>query len=173
MTFFKAVYYILVGGIALIAIFLIVSILPIPGNYEMKIVLSGSMEPAIKTGSIIIVKPESDYRIGDVISFGKDTKKDIPTTHRIYDIKVNGGKEYYITKGDANNASDSREISKKQIIGKVVLDIPYLGYIIAEAKQPIGFALIIIIPALIIIFDESRKIYGEIKRKKKAKNEEI
>ena len=156
MSLFKAVYYIFLAGIALVGILLVVSIFPITGNYEMKVVLSGSMEPAIKTGSLVFVKSFGDYKIGDVIMFGEDTKESVPTTHRVYDIKVKGGKQFYITKGDANNAPDSREVSKEQVIGKVVLGIPYLGYAVEAARKPLGFALIIVVPALIVVFDEAR-----------------
>ncbi len=128
------------------------------------IVQSGSMAPAIKMGSIVVVKPAEDYKIGDVITFGPCTKTKAPTTHRIYDIKVVEGKPYYITKGDANNAPDQREISKREVIGKVLFSVPYLGFAVDFAKKPLGFALIIIIPATIIIFDEIKKIFGEIKK---------
>ena len=127
------------------------------------------MEPAIKMGGIVMVKPTDEYKIGDVISFGKVTRTKAPTTHRIYDIKVIEGESYYVTKGDANNAPDQREISEREVIGKVLFSISYLGYAVDFAKKPLGFALIIIVPAAIIIFDEAKKIYGEIKKKKKRK----
>jgi signal peptidase len=163
---FKIIYYIFLTFIVAIAILLIVSVFPIGGNYKLFIVQSGSMEPAIKMGSLVIVKPAKDYKIGDVISFGLVTKTKAPTTHRIYDIKVTDGKISYITKGDANNAPDQREVSKKDVIGKVLFSIPYLGYAVDFAKKPLGFALIILVPAAIIIGDEIKKIYEEIKKKK-------
>lgn len=135
------------------------------------VVQSGSMTPAIKMGSVVMVKPVNDYKIGDVITFGPYNKTKAPTTHRIYDIKVEGSQPVYITKGDANNAPDDREITKKDIIGKVLFSIPYLGYAVAFAKKPLGFALIIIVPAAIIILDEVKNIYGEIKKKKTVKVE--
>jgi len=79
------------------------------------VVQSGSMEPAIHTGSVVMVKPASDYKIGDVITFGEVSKTKAPITHRIYDIKVVDGNPVYITKGDANNAPDARESSKRDV----------------------------------------------------------
>ena len=76
------------------------------------------------------------------------------------------GKPVYITKGDANNAPDTREVFQKDIIGKVLFDIPYVGYAVDFAKKPIGFSLIIIVPAAVIIADEIKKIFYEIKKKK-------
>ena len=165
---FKIIYYIFLAFIGAIAVLLIVSVFPITGNYKIMIVQSGSMAPAIKMGSVVVVKPAEDYKIGDVITFGPYTRTKAPTSHRIYDIKVVGGEPRYITKGDANNASDQREVSKREIIGKVLIDIPYLGYVVSFAQKPVGFALIIIVPAGLIIFDEARKIYAEVKKKTRS-----
>jgi len=166
MKVFKVIYAIFVAFIILIALLLIFSVLPITGNYKVMTVISGSMAPAIKMGSVVIVKPVDEYKIGDVITFGPYSKTKAPTTHRIYDIKVTGGEPIYITKGDANNAPDQREISQREIVGKVLFSVPYFGYAVDFAKKPMGFALIIIVPAAIIIIDEIKKIYGEIRKKK-------
>jgi len=163
----KIIYYVFIALIAVIALLLIVSVFPITGNYKLMVVQSGSMEPAIKMGSVVVVKPADDYKIGDIISFGEITRTRAPITHRIYDMKVTEGKVSYITKGDVNNAPDPREISKREVIGKVLFSVPFVGYAVDFAKKPLGFALIIIIPATIIIFDEAKKIYEEIKKKKK------
>jgi len=171
MKIFKIIYYIFIAFIVLIAILLIVSVLPITGNYKVMTVISGSMAPAIKMGSVVIVKPVSDYKIGEVITFGPYSRTKAPTTHRIYDIKVTGGEPIYITKGDVNNAPDTREITKKDVLGKVLFSVPYVGYAVDFAKKPVGFALIIIVPAAIIIGDEIKKIINEIKKKKTIKAE--
>lgn len=161
----KIIYYIVIAFVVLIALLLIVSVLPITGNYKIMTVISGSMAPAIKAGSVVVVKPVQDYKIGDVITFGPISKTKAPTSHRIYDIKVVDGQPVYITKGDVNNAPDQREIKGSDILGKVLFSVPYVGYAVDFAKKPLGFALIIIVPAAIIIFDEIKKIFGEIKKK--------
>jgi len=168
---FKTIYYIIFAFIVLIAVLLIVSVLPITGNIKFLTVLSGSMEPTIKTGSIILVKPIADYKIGDIITFGPTTKTMPPTTHRIAEIKVVGDQPVYITKGDANESVDSREIQKSDVIGKEIIKVPYLGYVIDFVRKPVGFVLIIIVPAVVIINDELRKIWKEIMRLKKKRKE--
>ncbi|MDD5433731.1 MAG: signal peptidase I [Candidatus Pacebacteria bacterium] len=165
----QVIYYVFLGLVIAIALLLVVSVLPVTGNYKILAVQSGSMTPAIKMGSVVVVKPQEDYKIGDVITFGKSSKTQTPTTHRIYDIKVNVGEVVYITKGDANNAPDSKEISQKEVIGKVIFNVPYAGYLVAGARTKLGFALIIIIPALAIIIDEVFKIVKEVKGKKDEK----
>jgi len=172
MKSFKIFYYIVCVFIGLITILLIVSVFPVTGNFKVKVVESGSMESAIKTGSIITIKPEEDYKIGDIVTFQATTKLKELITHRIYDIQVTEGEPRYITKGDANNAPDQKEVLQKDIIGRVVFHIPYLGYVVSFSKKPIGFILIIIIPAGIIVSDEIRKIWKEIVRLKNKKKDE-
>jgi len=155
----------------ILAILLVGAILPIPGNYKMLSVLSGSMEPAIHTGSVVIVTPAKDYKIGDIITFEAVGKNGIPTTHRIKEIKNTDGNVLFITKGDANNATDSREVVASGIRGKVLFSIPYLGYVFDFIRRPIGFALLIIIPALLIVWGEAKKIYIELRKSKKVKRD--
>ena len=157
-----------------IVLLIVVSILPIPGNYKLLIVQSGSMEPAIKTGSVVIVKPVENYKTNDVITF-VDGGKSNTTTHRVVDMEVVSGQTQYITKGDANNAEDSNKVSENKIVGKVLTSIPYAGYILAMAKKPIGFVLLVVIPCAMIIIEEIGKIRKELKKKteKKAKEEEV
>ena len=170
---FKIAYGVVIAMIIGIAALLLVSMFPITGNFEVKIVLSGSMEPAIHTGSVVVIKPVDTYKIGDIITFGKDTKTDVPTTHRIVEMRAVSGEMLYKTKGDANDNGDAREVRADEIIGKTLFSIPYLGYLLDFAKKPIGFALLIVIPAAIIIFDEFGNIWKEIKKMRKRKGDEI
>ncbi|NOQ68039.1 signal peptidase I [Patescibacteria group bacterium] len=153
-----------------VVLLIVVSVLPIPGNYKLLIVQSGSMEPAIKTGSVVAVKPVENYKANDVITF-EDGGKSKTTTHRIVDTEVVSGKVFYITKGDANNAEDSSKVPEDKIVGKVLTSVPYVGYILAMAKEPAGFVLLVIIPCVIIILEEVGKIWKEVKKGKKEKKD--
>lgn len=165
-------YYIFVAIVVAIAVVILASVLPIPGKLQIKIVQSGSMEPTIKTGALALIKPESSYKVGDIITFGKDTKTEVPTTHRIIRDRVEDGVLLYTTKGDANEDNDTREIRKDEIIGKTILSVPFLGYIMDFTKKPLGFVLIVGLPALYIIYDEVVKIVREV-RKIKKKNQNV
>jgi len=137
--------------------------LPIPGNYKVFTVQSGSMEPKIKLGSLIFVKPGTDYKVGDIVTFkiqgGKTT-----ITHRIMKKNFQGEAVSYATKGDANEDSDPDEVKKENIIGKTFLTLPWLGFPVGYAKTKIGFILLILIPSVIIIYEELRKIKKEVVR---------
>ena len=123
----------------------------------------------ILLGGILPI-PESSYKVGDIITFGKDTKTEVPTTHRIIGDKVIDGVLIYTTKGDANEDKDTKEVRKDEIIGKTIFSVPYLGYIMDFAKKPLGFILLVGLPALYIVYDEVAKIVAEVKKLRK-KNE--
>lgn len=170
---FKTFYCLFIAGIVGIALLMVVSIFPIPGNIQVKVVLSGSMEPAIPVGSVIVIKPAESYVVGDIVTYGKDTKIDIPTTHRIVDVRIEGGETFFKTQGDANDDPDMSELKESAIAGKMLVVIPFLGYLIDFAKQPIGFILLVIIPAMCIMMDEIRKIWTEVKKIKREKKKEV
>jgi len=166
---FKIIYYAVLTIIIFIALVFIVSVFPISGNIKILSVLSGSMEPKIHTGSIVIIKPASEYKVGDVVTFGQNTKTEVPTTHRIAEERLQDGNKVFLTKGDANNAEDNKEISEKDIIGKVFVSVPYVGYIIDFIKKPVGLLIVIVIPAVIIVYDQIQNISKEIKKMMKKR----
>jgi signal peptidase len=164
---FQTIYYLFFVAITVVVLFLVLSAFPLKSGYRSFIVLSGSMEPKIHTGSVVAVKAQEEYAVGDVITFGENAKTKKPTTHRIFEIKEDKikGEKSYVTKGDANNAPDQKEIKESEILGKVFLTIPYVGYAVSAAQKPIGFMLIVIVPAVILIYDEAQKIKKEILKK--------
>lgn len=161
--FFNIIYYIIISAIIFIALLVIVSSFPITGNIKMFTVLSGSMEPSIHVGSVVVIKPVSNYKIGDVITFGKT---DIPTTHRIAEMKVVEGEMVYQTKGDANDSPDGEEVNAKDIRGKVMFSIPWFGYVVDFVKKPMGLMVVIIVPSVIIVYDQLQGILREMKKLK-------
>lgn len=139
-------------------------------GYEVKIVQSGSMEPAIQTGAMIVVAPAATYTVGDVITFGDDTATKIPTTHRIIAVETSElGRTLYQTKGDANEEADPIPVRPTDIIGKVWFDMPFVGYVLEFARTPLGYGLLVGIPALIIVLDAFADITWEIHKHRARK----
>lgn len=114
-------------------------------GYSSLMVATGSMSGTIEEGDLIIIKDTDDYKIGDIVTFFQDGD-DIPTTHRIYNIDDEGK---WVTRGDANNSYDKRSITSDEIIGEVVLVIPYVGTFIDWAVE--GGGLIYIIGIFLIL----------------------
>jgi len=167
---FNAVYWLLISALIIIATSTAFSALKIPGGLKMLVVQSGSMEPTIKTGSVILIKKQDTYSTGDIISFvgaGSDS-----TTHRVTKTNIVKGKEIFNTKGDVNQGEDQETIGIESILGKTVFTVPYLGYLIAFTKTQQGFIFLIVVPATLIIFSEILNIKREIllfREKRKSK----
>ena len=104
--------------------------IPLVFGFGNAVIETGSMEPKINPGDMIIIRKQKDYQNDDVITF-KTTG--LPVTHRIIAKTDNG----YITQGDANNTPD-KEINKTQVIGKVISTIPKIGYLIWFLQSPLG-----------------------------------
>ena len=141
---------------------------PLLGHVEVKIVKSGSMEPHIMTGGIVLIREASSYREGDVITFASAGSV-IPTTHRIVGTEVVDGVSQFVTKGDANEERDTALVPPETIKGKVLFTVPYVGFILDFARQPLGFFLLVGIPALLIVIDEVDKIVREMRRLRREK----
>lgn len=118
-------------------------------------VLTGSMEPAYPTGSLIYVKKvdAQDLRVNDVITFS--ISPNVIATHRIVEIvpdEANPTILRYRTKGDANKDVDAALVSAGNIIGKAMFAIPKLGYLANYIQQPPGIYVAILVCGLMIAF---------------------
>lgn len=130
------------------------------------VVVSGSMEPTIPTGSIIYTVQKSFYNPADVIAFNQD---DRVITHRIVGIETIGNEIFYKTKGDANNVEDSNLVNRNNVVGTTMAIAPYLGKIVMSFKTPVGFAAGIVLPALLFIGMELWNIKKEIEKQTEKK----
>lgn len=129
-------------------------------------IASQSMYPALKKGDLILVKRQNNYKKKDIITFSNPigTKKSDTVTHRIIDITKEKGHIKYKTKGDANNKADGWKIGENSIVGVTIYSLPLLGYIISISKTPIGFILLILIPAFILLYSEILNIKKELRK---------
>ena len=127
------------------------------------VVLSGSMQPAIPVGGIVYTQKQASYQKGDIVAFKSG---DVNVTHRIVDVKNDGS---FQTKGDANNASDSKTIPVNDIFGKQVFFLPYAGRLIIFLKTPQGFFPLIIFPITVFLVLELWNLKKEIEKQVEKK----
>ncbi len=123
-------------------------------GFRSMVILTGSMEPIIAPGALLYSRKEPYYQKGDIIAFEREN---MTITHRIIGTKDS----LFITKGDANNAADIKLVKPQEVVGKMVLQIPYLGRIFLFVKTIPGLTLLIIIPTLLFIALEIRNIKFE------------
>lgn len=147
----------------LLAILLLGSLVPFMG-YQIRIVESGSMAPTMPLGSALIVHPVETYAIGDVVTYQRIGEVEV-TTHRIVGEQSDPDEgTMYTTQGDANNVADQRLVATREIIGKVIYHVPYLGFLLDFARQPIGFILLIGLPAFWIVYEQIMRIVKEVRK---------
>lgn len=103
-------------------------------GFGQVIVISGSMEPAISAGDLLIIREQSQYQVDDIVTYEWGNSL---CTHRI--VSIEG--DQMITKGDANNTVDE-PTPIVLINGKVVFSIPGFGNFILFLKTPFGLLLI-------------------------------
>lgn len=153
----------------------ILSLLGVPKQLRIFVVKTGSMDPIIPTGSLIVDLALDDYSIGDVITFNTNNLSESGqtsiVTHRIVEKRTNKDNVVeFRTKGDANNTVDSFTSQHPNIIGKVLFHIPALGYVIGWGKTQVGFVIMILVPSIILIYSELLNIRKEIRRLIKKRN---
>lgn len=122
-------------------------------GYQLKTVLSGSMEPTFKTGSIIAVKPvenPASLKKGDVVTYLQQDNTIV--THRIMEVIKNGENTMFQTKGDNNNDMDTQPVIAQNVVAKYSgFTIPFLGYFIDFAKSSKGTAILLIVPGVLLL----------------------
>ncbi|MFW5948124.1 MAG: signal peptidase I [Halolamina sp.] len=120
------------------------------------VVLSGSMEPAISAGDVVVVEsvPSEAVAVDDVITYSRS--QDAATvTHRVVDVDDTGDERVFYTKGDANEEADQRPVPASALVGAVVLTIPYIGYVIQFVGTTTGFALLVVLPFGALLLTEA------------------
>ena len=154
-------------GTALIIIVIILSlslIVPRAFGISTYTVMTGSMEPAMPVGSMVYAKATDPQLLaeGDIIVF-YDGRNEIPVTHRVVENQRDEGQ--LITKGDANSSNDISPIPYHNVIGKVVLHLPFLGRLMLPLSSMTGkIALFALILGGFLLCEVSRRM----RRKTKA-----
>ncbi|QKY70393.1 signal peptidase I SipW [Lentibacillus sp. CBA3610] len=167
----------LLFSLLIVTVFMVISLRASGGEadlfgYQLKTVLSGSMEPEIQTGSIISIELDGDmtrFEEGDVITYR--SSDDMLITHRVDEVMQDG--EQYMTKGDNNEEADSEAVLAENIVGKYTgLTIPYVGYVMNFANTAEGAALLLILPGIFLIGYSAISIWRALKQVDGSKNKE-
>ena len=132
-------------------------------GYDAFVVVSGSMEPAIPVGSLVFSKETdpAELQEGDIIVFKTAARGDTPITHRV--VSNDTAAREIITKGDANEHQDKSPVTYENVVGKVGMHIPYVGYAASMITSTIGkiIALLILIEAWLLV-----EVGGRLKARK-------
>ena len=136
------------------------------GGYSVLEVVSGSMEPTIKVGDLIIIDTSAkEFEVDDIVTFYDVNGSFV--THRIISIDKN----IMVTQGDNNNTKDEPS-DMKNIVGKFVYKMPFVGSLLSSFKSPVFLTVILLIGILfcyLISTDENGKLIEDKKDDSKVK----
>ena len=146
-----------VAGLALAAAAVLV--VPKALGWDGMVVLSGSMEPTLRTGGVAFVDPvpAERIRVGDVVTFTRSGSRQ-QITHRVVDVVNEADGPHFRTQGDANGIRDGWVVGPGQVVGKVRYALPHLGGVAAllVTHRPL-FGAVMAVAALVLVVDDVRR----------------
>lgn len=151
----------------------------LPGAFGFTplVVLSGSMVPELPVGSVVLVRDvdSNDVSTGDVVTFrtpseGSGTRATY-TTHRVVAVHRDGSGLWFETKGDANATPDGWSVPAPTVVGRMAAMVPLAGYVSVFVRSPLGFALLVAVPAALLIGLEALDLLGMSRRETPASDQ--
>lgn len=140
------------------------------GGYCPLIVLTGSMEPEIMDGDLIIVKQidGEDVAVGDVIAFfDPESTSGSILTHRVIEVLDEDGTRSFRTKGDANNAEDRLPVPVEELVGIYKTRIAGAGNAAMFMQSTAGLVICVILPVILFVgYDLIRRRRYEIENQR-------
>ena len=104
---------------------------------EMFVVTSGSMQPGIDPGDVVMVDVGKErHAVGDVITFRPQEESTLYITHRVVEVGGSGVDTEYITKGVANPSRDLEPVVAHQVVGSVGAVFPFIGRMVLGLRDP-------------------------------------
>jgi signal peptidase I len=147
-------------------VFAIVLVLPSVSGHRSLTVLSGSMEPTLETGSVVVdemIAP-TEARVGDIVTFSDPAHPERLITHRLRHAEVEGDTVHMVTKGDANDAPERWDVEASGQIGRVVFHVPLLGHARAMVGTRQGYVVLMLAIVMLgawVLADVWRRPAGE------------
>lgn len=160
----RVLKYTILGLYALCGLALVVFTVPATG-LKAKSVATGSMRPAIPPGSLVFIQrqPLSRLAVGDVVTYRSPANARQTITHHLVGITQRDRIWFFTTKGDANPATDA-PVPGGAILGRVIWHVPWLGRAVDAIKTPLGLVVLVLIPGLVMIVAESRRLHQGLNR---------
>ena len=124
------------------------------------VVLSGSMEPTLAAGDVVVAKRirPGDVRVGDVVTF-RDPEGTL-TTHRVRGVRRRGGRFWFVTQGDANNARERWTMDGDGELSRSLYRVPLAGHVLARTSS-LGGRLALLWGTLLVLGTwEIRRIWS-------------
>jgi len=123
--------------------------------------LSGSMEPTIAPGDVVIDEQIAPWeaKVGDIVTFRDPQDQSKLLTHRVVSTRDGGSRIWFVTQGDANNTREHWRVPATGEIGRVVYTVPWVGHLAVLTRTKLGWGLLIGVPLLLILIEELVRIW--------------
>lgn len=142
--------------LAFVAPFVVYAVPGVVGAEHGFVVLSGSMEPAISTGDAVLVErvDPATVEAGDVVTFTDGGAT--PVTHRVVEVREGEFGRQFVTQGDANEDPDPGVVTEGELVGRVMLTLPFVGYVVGFGGTAAGFVALVVVPLGLLLLTELR-----------------
>lgn len=119
---------------------------------DLYIVKSGSMQPAIEKGSVVLARGTSMEHVetGDIVTFHHPFQPKALVTHRVVQIEAKNNRQVLTTKGDANAVPDGWRVTADQLVGKEFATIPFVGFVLVFVHSPPVLIGMVVVAAVIL-----------------------
>lgn len=124
-------------------------------------VLSGSMEPTLHVGDLVLEKKVAapDIHVGDIVTFRSPDDAGKLITHRVRRVLIADGTVKVTTKGDANLSPERWTVPADGTVGRALGRVPKVGYLLVWTRSPAGRMLLIVLPALLLGLSQLWRIW--------------
>ena len=155
------------GGLA--SALVLALVVPLAFDARPLTVLSGSMEPALMTGDVVVVRREGalDVAPGDIVTF-RDPGGGRLITHRVHHMRLREGAMHFVTRGDANQPVERWQIPADKPVRRVLYRVPLLGYALNLFRTRVGLLVLVGLPLTLlavlelwVIWRPEREVSGE------------
>lgn len=178
-----------VGGVALVCV-LVGTVLMLATlfwlvrtqGWLVQTVATGSMEPAVPTGSLIVSRPVDpiDIDVGDVIVFRSPSGATVSggadgvfeateamlITHRVVAVHGSGADRTFRTKGDDNPDQDPWDVTADMIRARYVAHVPRIGALLSAPEMRRWLFLGVAVIGCAVIVTESRSFARELRARR-------
>lgn len=135
-------------------------------GWHFGIVRTGSMEPVLGTGALIVASPLSAHEVqaGMIVEFVDPADRSRLITHRVVDVNrdAESGRTSFTTRGDANAAVDTQPVPPENIRSEVRWQVPGLGALIWKLRWPYSLLFLAVPLGLVAVATLTRRDADDI-----------
>ena len=131
-------------------------------GFRALVVRSGSMAPAIRSGDVVVTRlvGPSAVEPGEVVTFRDPSRHGDLVTHRVVQVRRQGDRLAFVTRGDANTGEERWSIPRDGTIGAAMFRVPGAGHVLAWLRTPVLRVALLVMSTLALAALALRRIWS-------------